>query len=432
MKAIKYIMTLAVIFTSCKEPMKEIKDPNYAHPFSPINFSVSPGSFDVATVSWDVIDGALTFIVELSRGDNLEFDNIVATYETETNRRELTLTGLWGETRYSVRVKSKAMKEGQEDSRWASLTFVTNAENIFYDIGSITETEINLYWTPNSEVTHLVIVPATGEEMTIPLTEEEIALGTKTLTELKPGTQHTIMIYNGEQSRGRIDAKTAYLMSDNLLINGSFEQTGCSAANNILCPGWSGVEASWFNAYYPDDPGTAAIGTLCTAQFATQGTDYFGDGGATVGRLPYFRDEGMLDGNRAVRIQNQRTAGVYQVVSVTPGRMYWYKGNFGFTRPNANHTIKDYETLKLLSPDGMTKYHEALIIPPGANLNLGDYVEPAAATNDQYFVSQVTGYYTIPAGVTQVRFQVDFREFPAPNRAPTTLLDDFHLREVLD
>ena len=202
-----YFVALIAMFTACSEPMEEITTVDYPRAFSPIGLKVVLGTFDKATVSWDAVDDARSYEVELSQGDSLLFNNIVGSYETES--LNLPLTGLWSETSYSVRVKSKAFNEGQQDSHWYGIAFRTNAEQIFNAVADdeIKTGQITVRWTPNEEVTHLTVSPGIG---VIVLTAEEIAAGMKTLTGLAPVTQYTIIIYNEDMKRGTVTPTTKW------------------------------------------------------------------------------------------------------------------------------------------------------------------------------------------------------------------------------
>jgi len=202
-----YLMALVAMFTACSEPMEEITEVNYPSAFSPINLRVDLGTFDKATVTWKSFDDVRLYVVQLSQGDSLQFNNIIKEYETEAT--SLALTELIGETRYSVRVRALAFNADQEDSKWSALTFRTNAEQLFYNVANddIKTGQITVRWTPNSTVTHLTVNPEIGN---IALSGEEITAGVKTLTGLAPVTTYTISIYNGEQRRGSVIAVTKW------------------------------------------------------------------------------------------------------------------------------------------------------------------------------------------------------------------------------
>lgn len=200
-------LALIALFNACQEPMKEITGYDYPRAFSPVSLTVVRGTFDVATISWSVIDNSKSYVIELSEGDSLQFNNIVATYETDLMSQ--TLTGLLAETMYSIRIKAKAFNEDQDDSQWASIAFKTNPEQIFYAVANedIKTGRITVRWTPNAEVTNITVNHGIGD---IPLTPEEIAAGVKTLTGLESNTTYTITIYNGEQKRGTLTVTTKW------------------------------------------------------------------------------------------------------------------------------------------------------------------------------------------------------------------------------
>ena len=206
-KILMYLIASAALFTSCKGAMDEITSINSSRAFSPTFLTVTLGTFDKATVTWQQIDSARAYVVELSQGDSLQFNNIIATYETESLSQ--ALTGLWGETQYSVRVQAKAFRDGQEDSKWYSVAFTTHAEQIFNTVANadIKTDQIIVRWAPNSEVTNLVVSPDIGN---IVLTPDDIAAGMKIITGLTPSTLYTIGIYNDDQKRGTVQVTTKY------------------------------------------------------------------------------------------------------------------------------------------------------------------------------------------------------------------------------
>ena len=210
MKTIKlsiFFLALIALFTACSDPMEELTGYDYSRAFSPTDLTVTPATYDVATAEWKAIDDAKSYVVEISQGDSLQFSNIINTYETEA--LSIRFTGLLSETRYSIRVKAKAFNDGQEDSKWSSVVFRTNAEQIFYAVADddIKTGQITVRWMPNAEVTKLTVSPGIGD---IILTSEEKAAGVKTLTGLNPVTKYTISIYNGSLKRGTVTATTKW------------------------------------------------------------------------------------------------------------------------------------------------------------------------------------------------------------------------------
>ena len=291
MKIIKislYLIALVAAFTACKEAMDEITDVDYPRAFSPVSLKVTPATFDVATVTWAVIDGATSYELELSQGDSLLFNNIIATYETESLSQ--ILTGLLGETQYSIRIKAKAFKDGQEDSNWYGVAFTSPAEQIFNAVTSadIKTTQITVHWTPDAEVTKLTVSPHIGDIM---LTPEDIAAGVKTITGLTPVTKYTISIYNGTQRRGMVTVTTKWRPSGDNVVELSLDDDlrtviadPSNAGKIIFLPEgynytWGGgtTAAGGFTIYGDPDGDlpviTCSAGTPLSVNGLTSGTD---------------------------------------------------------------------------------------------------------------------------------------------------------------
>ena len=282
------LMVLAAIFSACKEPMAEITDTDYPRAFSPVGLKVTPATFDVATVTWSAIDGATSYELELSQGDSLLFNNIIATYETESLSQ--TITGLMGETLYSVRIKAKSFRDGQEDSNWNGVAFKSPAEQIFNAVPSadIKTSQITLHWTPNAEVTKLTVTPHIGD---ITLTPEDIEAGMKILTDLTPLTQYTISIYNGTQRRGMVTVTTKWRPSGDNVVELSLDDDlrtviadPANVGKIIYLPegynySWNGgtTAAGGFTIYGDPDGDlpviTCSAGTPLSVNGLTSGTD---------------------------------------------------------------------------------------------------------------------------------------------------------------
>jgi len=120
-------------------------------------------------------------------------------------------------------------------------------------------------------------------------------------------------------------------------------------------------------------------------------------------------------GKYAGRLSASSSAGLYQLVSVTPGKTYTFKAYvLNFRTNTTNQTIRS-ESLRIKSDDG------------------AQVLASAAIGTDENTWTLVTGTVTIPSDYTasQVRFQVShYDATPAPNRAPATLVDDCEFAEV--
>lgn len=193
----------------------------------------------------------------------------------------------------------------------------------------------------------------------------------------------------------------------NLLQNPGFEEE----YNNATPPNWIKLTQDWFNSYY-EDPGSITVDQAGTNRIGPASDSFFTGNGAFF--KPYITE------NYTGRIQANRTGGVYQIISVTPGSEYWISMDIGYRNNNANQSIPINDKVKILSPDGATTYYAVPIVPPGATTGNGTTA----------IILGVSGYFTVPADITQVRFQFDLRSFPNPNQSPLTLFDNCEFREL--
>ena len=173
---------------------------------------------------------------------------------------------------------------------------------------------------------------------------------------------------------------------------------------------------AWFNAYYGPDNTTSF----------TDGNDAGQNGGsanvagtnfAQRSQAAYFTGTqngadiaAVLTGKYAGSILNGQSGGLYQVITVEPGKTYIYGADVGWRVNNtANQTIRPFESIKILTPDGLTTTHDKLVVP-----NTPVTVNGTTAFSLQKGLRKEV---TIPAGVTQVRFQIDKRTWPQSTNA---------------
>ena len=202
-----------------------------------------------------------------------------------------------------------------------------------------------------------------------------------------------------------VTVEAASTIGDNLLKNPGFEEPE-DETNSIAGTGWLPVDGEWFNSYYPAGF-NAATGTLVDRQKLS--SDFFQTGNGSV-----IAD--IVTDDWAARFSAANTTGFYQLINVEPGKTYTFSVNIAIREVNQNQKFKDDETVKILSVDGMT-----------------DYVKVPIPT-ELLTVMTVAGEVTIPVGITQVRFQIDQRDYaqpPGPGRAPLMCADDcvFRLKE---
>lgn len=224
-------MTAALLLTatavSCTDGNDWDTDGSYDRLFSTLDDGISVTTDEnnptEVEVSFKTMPNVEYYIIEVSK-DSLYDDvqmggaNALVYGTDEANRltsSPVTLSGLEGDTKYYLRIKS--MADGKTESRWAyykdGSTFKTKAEQILEEIADADrdESSITLRWTAGAEVTHLLQIQ--GEDTTqIALGDEAKAAGTYTATGLSPLTQYTFVIYNGTAKRGTRTASTTAQM----------------------------------------------------------------------------------------------------------------------------------------------------------------------------------------------------------------------------
>jgi len=124
-------------------------------------------------------------------------------------------------------------------------------------------------------------------------------------------------------------------------------------------------------------------------------------------------------GRFAGRLAHGSTAGLYQLVDVTPGKTYLFSAWFLRFRGDVNESIRQ-EFMRIKTADGAATLEKA---PFGST----DITANLAAVNTW---AKISGTVTIPEGVTQVRFQVSQIDYPAPYKSAGTLFDDCEFYEV--
>lgn len=141
--------------------------------------------------------------------DSLVFDgDPIATGVIEDFQNEgvVTYTETFeGETRYSARVR--AVRDGQEESNWATVTIMTQPEQIFLPLPGINvqDTYATVLWTAGSEVTNFLIQPG---NIFVPISASQKAAGEAIIEGLLGGTDYTVTLYNGAKRRGTVEFST--------------------------------------------------------------------------------------------------------------------------------------------------------------------------------------------------------------------------------
>ena len=234
----------------------------------------------------------------------------------------------------------------------------------------------------------------------------EVDPATGEITGVAPG-KATITVTTDDG--GFTDDCIVSVLYPNLLLNASFEEP---ASGNLPIQDWEIVPEKWFEDYYGSVLGYNANGS---DRQGFSGNAFFATGNGAF-FAPY------LSGVVGIRNQPNMTSGFYQTVSsLEPGK-YRFSADFGFRKNNAPEAFNDKETIKILSVDGLTLIAEVKI--PG---------DPAKSVNvgDTQVELDVAGEFTLNAP-TDVRFQIDLRNYPDPDRRSLVVVDNCQLRKVVE
>jgi len=219
-------------------------------------------------------------------------------------------------------------------------------------------------------------------------------------------------------------AQSNVATEDNLLSNPGFESPDdwVSGSTASMPDDWTAVPQEWFESYYgTTDPAYSAASDPNRAPLFWFTTTY-------AGMQP------LITGQYAARVPGNATGGMYQVITVTPGETYEYGCDIALRDNSGAQKINSDLAMKILSAGGDV-LHDSGDNPIGITL-IGDFDPVITGTaNLQYFYinrppdynNGVKGVITIPAGVTQVRFQIDQKDFTGA-KSPVMVWDECFFR----
>ncbi len=208
-KISKFLIGLFVVgvAVSCSDPMSEIKELGITRNFAPVALTAKVVNKTDIKLEWNKSD-AESYTIEVFYEDPDFAGTPVITITGVTNDDiPYTISGLEGETEYSIRVK--AVSGSLSDSKWSTATATTDTEQIFYTVdeeNDVTESTITVRWPAGATATAIVVTPGDKE---FPVTADAIAAGEFTVTGLDAETEYTIKLMNGTKTRGTVKAKTA-------------------------------------------------------------------------------------------------------------------------------------------------------------------------------------------------------------------------------
>ncbi len=198
----------AFLVAGCSDDIApEITSLDVSRLFSPVEFQALVFNKTSVRLNWKEVHNAATYDVEFVENGNEDFTGTpVKTISDITyDQLPLIVTGLGGETNYSVRVKASGKEIS--DSKWISTTFKTDPEQIFKEVDpeGMTHSSVILEWPAGEVATSILLTPGS---ITYQITAADIAAGKVTLTGLSSETTYTASLMNGTKVRGKVTFTT--------------------------------------------------------------------------------------------------------------------------------------------------------------------------------------------------------------------------------
>ena len=223
-KKTAYLICFTATFftTACNDVFNQVTDLKTDRLFRPISFTATLNKTQ-ATLSWVAANNAVSYTLQVSL-DSLDYSKPLV---------DTTMTGLSyvqefaGATKFYARVKANAADTIKSSKFNATLSFKTPAENIFDGYGTRNNTgkiysaymtavkSLNIKWTPNSKVTHLILLSADGSTRdSVQISSPEATAGEKNISSLA-NSNWKVEIYNNKIQRGIVTG----LVEGDIILN---------------------------------------------------------------------------------------------------------------------------------------------------------------------------------------------------------------------
>ncbi|MDB5252890.1 MAG: hypothetical protein JWP27_2059 [Flaviaesturariibacter sp.] len=204
--------------TAChKEPSTEF---NQIRMFKPGDIKVTSAETQ-AVLEWSpslfTTGRAVKYTVELSQDSTFQVG--VTSRIVDTSKITYTDAELAVRQKYYARVKANAYDNIPESGWVRSAAFGISGEQIFLPVLStdIIDNAVLLKWRTTPALVKIVITPATGAAITIPLTPTDITNEKKLISGLQPSTLYSAEIFDATRSKGFLTFTTKAALTGNLI-----------------------------------------------------------------------------------------------------------------------------------------------------------------------------------------------------------------------
>jgi len=213
-----FLMVILCLSACKKDNLEEISTLNTARVFSSPGLTATIVNKTGVKLAWNAVPNATSYTIEVY--DNADFTGTPVKSITSIKAAQLpyTVTGLIGDTQYSIRVKGVA--PGIADSKWVTTSAKTDSEQIFQAVNQtkLTANAVVLNWTPGETATSININPG---NITHAVTAAEISAGEATVTGLSSETAYTAQLLAGTKVRGSATFTTLYDFSGAVMVTPS-------------------------------------------------------------------------------------------------------------------------------------------------------------------------------------------------------------------
>lgn len=200
------ITFISLTMSSCKDGLlHEITELNLERALSPTGLTAQVVERTGVRLSWKRVNNAQRYNIEIYDNPDFSGEPVKEVEDVSFDQLPYTVLGLEGETTYTVRVR--ALGEGLEESKWISVNFTTDVEQIFntVDPETLTATSVTLTWPAGESATEIILMPG---EIRHAVTSAEVNAGTAVISGLLSDVTYTATLKNGQKTRGIISFTT--------------------------------------------------------------------------------------------------------------------------------------------------------------------------------------------------------------------------------
>ncbi|MES2418206.1 MAG: DUF4957 domain-containing protein [Bacteroidota bacterium] len=197
-----FFLIALIGFSGCKDDvMDEITSLKVERAFSPTDLTANVINKTDIRLSWKAVNNAKSYTIEVFENADFSGTPVKTVKDINFTQVPYTLTGLGGDTQYSIRVK--AVGESVNDSKWIATVVKTDAEQILQNINpdKLTSNSVALNWPATQIATTITLSPG---NLSHTVTAAEIAAGEAIITGLTSETTYTAKLLNGTKVRGTI------------------------------------------------------------------------------------------------------------------------------------------------------------------------------------------------------------------------------------